>query len=282
MPMLMDDKFQQKLQDWLNTEPAQRNFDDGALMMLQLNHNKILYQTVLLRPDKYMDKVEYELRKFLKMHLDNKTAQDVVKMEKEIVPLISKTIAENAPVISSDDDVSLPQTIAKGKREDHDQLPEQIQVLWNENGPIYFKIKELFETLKGLEDAQPCDRYEYLVQLKDLDTKYRKNMALYDRYVITDAQDAQTKAESESDDAADMFKKASAARTYISDNKRKLEALNQKRIESENDEASLKDIEAEYAKILGKVQTRYNWLVENGLNVSDEQLEALKQLGLIV
>ena len=281
--MFIDNKLTESLQAWLNTEPAERDFEAGALMMLKFNHNRILYQNAIRRPDKMMAKVEYELRKFLRMQLDEVTSNEVLKLDKELLPKVELTIAENAPVINADDDNSLPPTVAKGKRDDHDLLPDNIKALWDKNGEIYFKIKEVYNTLKTLEKALPCDRYEYLVQLKELDTQYHKNLADYDAFVITDDQsDGADDSDDSSNDAAEMFKKASAARTYISENKKKLEGLKQKRIEFAADEASLKDIDADYAKILAKVQKRYNWLVGNGLTVSDEQLDALKELGLII
>lgn len=38
-----------------------------------------------------------------------------------------------------------------------------------------------------MEDKEPCDRYEYLKILSDLDKKYRADMLAYDSYVVTRA-----------------------------------------------------------------------------------------------
>ena len=35
-----------------------------------------------------------------------------------------------------------------------------------------------------MEDKEPCDRYEYLKILSDLDKKYRADMLTYDSYVV--------------------------------------------------------------------------------------------------
>ena len=61
-----------------------------------------------------------------------------------------------------------------------------------------------------------------------------------------------------------------------------MDVLNQKREEFANDEASLKDINAEYDKILAKVQKRYNWLEGVGVAISDEMLKALRELGVVI
>lgn len=280
----IDHGLTKKLQDWLAQEPAQRNFEEGAEMMLKLNNNRILYQTVIRRPAKYMAKVEYELKKHLNIRLDEMTTQAVVQMDKELIPRVESLLGaqELAPVISSDDDQSIPPTIAKGKREDHDQLPVEIQNLWTDNGPIFFKIKELHNTLKEMHDAQPCDRYEYLKQLKDLDTQYHRNMMLYDRYdVNADHSDDDNKTSSE-DVPAEFNKKVNAARTYLSDNKKKLEQLKEQIDTLGRDSAEAAEIVKEFDKILSKVQKRYNWLQGNGVAISDDQLIALRDLGVVI
>ena len=65
---------------------------------------------------------------------------------------------------------------------DHDRLPPEIQRLWTDNGALWFKIKELFEQLKGMESAPACDRYEYLKLLDEAYKKYRANLQAYDDY----------------------------------------------------------------------------------------------------
>ena len=202
--MFIDDKLTTDMQGWLNTEPAERDLLKGAEMVLKLTRNRILFQNIL------------------KIRLDRKTIQDVVQMDKVLVPSVEKTLETFKPTeISSDDDVPQEAVIAKGKREDHDSLPEEIQQLWESNKDIYFRLKETFETLKTMRDALPCDRYEYLKQLEELDTKYRNNMNKYDHY--KPGEQEETGAEGESpEDPAEMAKKVSAARGYLSDNKKKL------------------------------------------------------------
>ena len=49
--------------------------------------------------------------------------------------------------------------MAKGKREDHDSLPPEIQALWDDNAAIYKRLKDKFEECKSLNDKPACDRY---------------------------------------------------------------------------------------------------------------------------
>ena len=128
--MYIDENLTTDMQGWLNTEPAKRDLMKGAEMVLKLTRNRYLYQNISRNPQKFASKIEYELKKHLAIRLDRKTIQDVVKMDKELVPAVAETLATFQPEISSDDDTPQEATIAKGKRVDHDSLPEEIRRLW--------------------------------------------------------------------------------------------------------------------------------------------------------
>ena len=135
--MFIDDKLTTDMQGWLNTEPAKRDLLKGAEMVLKLTRNRILFQNISRNPQKFASKIEYELNKYLKIRLDRKTIQDVVQMDKVLVPVVEKTLETFKPAeISSDGDVPQEAVIAKGKREDHDTLPVEIQQLWESNKDI--------------------------------------------------------------------------------------------------------------------------------------------------
>lgn len=106
-------------------------------------------------------------------------------------------IAKNADSIDDDgstDDAELPSSesdgvavIRKGKRSDHEFLPAEVAALWDANAKRYKQIKSTFETLKTMEHQEPCDRYELLKILSDLDKRYRADMLTYDSYQVTTA-----------------------------------------------------------------------------------------------
>ena len=73
-------------------------------------------------------------------------------------------------------------------------------------------------------------------------------------------------------DPADIARKVQAARKYISDNKKKLAELRE----------SGEWPNAKYDELLEKVQERFNFLIETGNSVSDEQVAELKELGIVV
>lgn len=255
---------------YLEQAPEDRNVIDGATMLLSLNRNRIFFQNVVRKPEKFADKVAYELSKHLSIRLDRQTVSDMIALNKEVLPSVEETLSSGAPVISSDDDVPLAGTVARGKRADHESLPDEIKSLWNECGELWFKIKGLFEQLKGMEKATSCDRYEYLKQLDGADKKYRANMQTYDNYkpgVSGEKKEEINLALSE--DPAAISKKVNAARKYISDNKKKL--------------AELKNTdESKYITLLAKVQERYDYLISTGNAVDAEQVAELVALGLVV
>ncbi len=203
------------MQDWLNQPAHERDIVAGATMLLQLNHNRVLYTNIVRRPERFADKVEYELRKHLKIRLDGLTVADVVKMEREVMPRVEQTL-KDALVISTD--AELPQgTIARGKRLDHDRLPAEIQALWDGNIENYHKVRDLHHRLKEMEAAPPCDRYEFLKLLDEADRRYRENLARYDGFVIGQ-EPATVVADNTADDQAPERDKAkiNAARKSIS------------------------------------------------------------------
>lgn len=180
--MTLDPKVTQAVQDWLNAPPAGRDILAGAELLLSLNRNRALYNAIIRRPDKLASKLEYELKKHLRMRLDGMTAAAVAQMERKLMPAAEKIAAE-PPSISSDDE--LPDgELARGRRADHDQLPAKAQALWDENVQLRLRITILFNELKAMSAMQPCDRYEKLVIMAELDRKYRANFEAYDNYAV--------------------------------------------------------------------------------------------------
>lgn len=173
---MLDNKFTEAIQSWLNDTGENRSLAEGAELLLRLNRNKWMYQQILRTRN--VSKLEYELNKHLRIRLAGYTLQEVAAMERKLMPMAQQTIDGHAPVISTDAENPAPQFA--GKRADHDALPEDIRSLYEQNGDIYFKLKQTFETLKQMESAQPCDRFELLKVLSELDKQYRDNWQRYD------------------------------------------------------------------------------------------------------
>lgn len=126
--------------------------------------------------------------------------------------------------------------------------------IWAENKERWLKIKKLYNTLLTFE--QPCDRYEYLKQLKDLWYTYKSELGRYDGYVAP-SDDAQ--AEGEEPTPADIAKNIANAHSYITKNVDRLAEL--RRLSRESDDAT-KELD-EYNKLLTKVRARVTVLNDN-------------------
>lgn len=270
----MDHNFTAQLADWLNSPRDQRDIAAGALMLLRLNNNRFLYANIMRRPDKFADKLEYELRKHLRIRLDGLTRDDVMRLESQVIPAAEKTLATPPAVISTDDE--LPEAkVARGRREDHDRLPAAVQALWDNNLQLYKTIKNVFEQLKTMERAEPCDRYEYLKILDEADKKYRANLERYDGFVIGDEPDACPAAQDTTDNATDdqAARKINAARKTLSKYKKILaQSLEQDNAEkTDTAKAKILDSVAAIRHAGGTVGAAVTTeLLALGININDD------------
>lgn len=260
----MDNKITEQLTEWLNTPRENRDIATGAMLLLRLNNNRFLYANILRRPDKMADKLEYELRKHLRIRLDGLTRADVVKLEAQVIPAAKKTLASPPAVISTDDEQPEAK-VATGRRADHDLLPPEVQALWDNNLQLYKTIKNVFEQLKTMEKAQPCDRYEYLKILDDADRKYRANLEQYDHYDIG-SEPVAAATDNTTDDNAQ--RKINAARKTLTKYKKILA------------KANISDERATTArqKIIACIET----IRENGGVVGAAVTADLKKLGIVI
>lgn len=251
---MLDERLTKDIQQWLNSPQEQRSLEKGAEMLLRLNRNRYMNAQILRRAN--FAKLEYELRKHLKIRLEGLTTREVAIMEQNHLPRISEMLGAQL-VIDADADHNAGNF--SGRREDHDELPEDIQALYERNGEIYFKMKQIFETLKGMEDATPCDRHEYLLQLIELDKEYRENWNAYDTWSAVAAGSAKDAAQ------APTPNQLQAARKYLSENKPKL-------AEAEGDAADT---------LRSKMQQRVQLLVTAGQSFDPDYKSELESLGLV-
>ncbi len=239
----IDPKLTQAVADWLNTPSEKRDIQAGADLLLSLDRNRALYNTITRRPEKYGAKLERELRKHLNIRLRGMAVADVARLEEKVMPLAAETAAA-PPEISTDDE--LPEgVVAKGRRPDHDSLPAEIRDLWESNAARHRKIVILFNELKAMADAAPCDRFEKLTILAELDAEYRANLARYDAFAqaspLPQTEPRLPAAPSEAPDPVDAGKAVAAARKTISKYKKVLETAGGDTAASETAVAKISD-----------------------------------------
>ena len=248
---MLDERFTQELQAWLDTPSDSRDLATGAELLLRLNKNRWMHQMILKKRN--FTKLEYELKKYLAIRLEGLTKREVVAMEQTVLPLATESLDLGAPVISTD--AELPKGNYRGKRQDHDTLPQELQDLYERNGDIYFKMKQLFETLQQMENDTPCDRHEYLKQLDELDKTYRQNWETYDTWSAVTSGPVQPVTD------APTAQQLQAARKYVSSNKKKLEETGDKALRE-------------------KIQQRIDLLLSADQGFDEDYQKELEELGL--
>lgn len=196
----MDHNFTTKIQLWLQTPEAERDYEQGALFLLQLSSNRIQYNNLIRNIKSLQNRqfIEYQLQKYVNFRVQQLTKAQVEEMNNR-VKLISDehrlaaydgtNAAElDAPKPSEDGTVS-PEEARKGKRTDHENLPDEIKALYVENLNILHRMREVHLRLRLLstENATCPDseRYPFLKELIDLDKKYHKNWQVYDHFDLT-------------------------------------------------------------------------------------------------
>ncbi len=276
----MDKTLTDKIVAWLNA-PAHTEYADimeGALMLLQLNRNRTLYMTISTNPKRFLKTVEYELKKFLPLRMKGKTCQDVRREADEFLSElrengIDKEKHEGKDETSETDDTD--ETVApvrNGKREDHDQLPQNIRDIWEANAERWKRIKEMYNTCLSIEN--PCDLEENLKVLKETYYAYKADYARYDSFTFKNEGD-----KSEEDGASDdlkTLKDINNARSYISKNVDKLLALKK---EALRDGASDEQTNA-YQSLLSSMTQRVQTLVDNGQVMGEDLMNKLQATGI--
>ena len=58
----MDIKFTEKVQAWLGTPSEERDYDQGAIFLLQLSNNQIMYRNLSRNTKKNAQFIEYQIR----------------------------------------------------------------------------------------------------------------------------------------------------------------------------------------------------------------------------
>lgn len=284
---MIDPKFTEKIARWLDSDhKSSEAIAQGAMLLLQLNRDRSMYQRIMRRPQRELSFLEYKLRRFLQMRQDGKTVRDVIQIDNDITPELGAVIKADA-LMSDAGKLPVPQPaekdggndmyVRKGIRPDHDRLPAEIQAIWPKNAERWKKIKEAFETCKSL--TEPCDRYEYLKVLKDTWYKYKQEMARYDDYRLT--ADAATVPDGTPSGAAltpEQEKELKNADSYISKNLPQLIQLCAAAREDGFGEAQQKQLES----LRSRIQQRVDILLKCGRTLTDERREQLLQCDIKV
>lgn len=197
----MDKEFTNKLQTWLSLPREDRDWDEGALMLLQLTGNKIMYRNLSVNPEGKANFIEGKLQQYLEFRLAELTHEQV----KEMQHTVEEIVKEHTEFKSDDNEAK---NFKAGKRADHDTLSEEIQALYVENLDLVHRMRELHLKLRTMSTTDSTcadsDRYPFLKEFIKLDKKLHDNWNVYDHFVAK----AETAESAEAKPKAKKSKKA--------------------------------------------------------------------------
>lgn len=181
----MNNKLTERLQVFLDTPREDRDWNEGAILLLQLTNNTIMYRNLSINPKGKAEFIEGKLRAFLKSRREVEAHDEVIILQEQV-----NAIIENRTEFKEDNEAK---EFKAGKRADHDRLPEDIQALYVENLDLVHRMRELHLRLRLLSDSTKqvpaVERKPLLDEFINLDKKLHANWDAYDHFV--------TKAESE-------------------------------------------------------------------------------------
>ena len=176
---MMDNKFTELIKQWLETPSNQRDYSVGALYLLKLSGNQIMYRNIVAQLDRRHDFVDYQIQKYYNFRVQALTHAQVEEMQQKVDVIV----AEHISLAANADEHKT------GKRDDHDSLPDEIKAKYVENLSILQRMRELHLKLRSLSlDTAPCpdsERYPFLKELIELDKKMHANWEEYDHFVAS-------------------------------------------------------------------------------------------------
>lgn len=267
---MIDQKFTEELSKWLSTPRDERDVVAGAELLMRITGNRQFYATAIVRPHVVHDHVEYELKKHLAIRQEGHNVETLRNLERELLaecaeefseeaataePVEEQAAAEEADAYAVPREGPVVSSPKRGRRADHDELPAEIQALYDDNATRYEQMRKVYQQLLTMSDAEPCDRKEHIFQLDQLVKSWAAAWEAYDNYDVTSAvEESEDEAEEADegdeasplpDDPTTFANKIAAAKRYLQKHRKKLREL-------EEAGASAEEMRAEEEKISAK------------------------------
>lgn len=261
---MIDQKFTEELSKWLSTPRDERDVVAGAELLMRITGNRQFYATAIVRPHVVHDHVEYELQKHLAIRQEGHNVETLRNLERELLaecaeefgeeeataePVEEKAAEEEADAYAVPGEAPVVSSTKRGRREDHDALPPEIQALYEDNATRYDQMRKVYQQLLTMSEAEPCDRKEHIFQLEKLVKAWADAWAAYDSYDATavseDEAAVEDDAPSSTPDPSSFANKIAAAKRYLQKHRKKLREL-------EEAGAAPEELRAEEEKIAAK------------------------------
>ena len=189
----MEAQLKKQLEDWLSTPVKNRDVATGAMLTRRITRNIILANNYEKFPDRFGKMVEYQLSKFAVVRVKENADHEMVEKMARQAEEISKRngLDKKLPGFENWKEptrILKTERFAKGKRADHDSLPEDIQALYTENVSIMQQMRHnraQLLVIMNTKDNTVCpdgDRYPFVKELIALDDRYLSNWEKYDTY----------------------------------------------------------------------------------------------------
>lgn len=208
----MDHEFTLKMRAWLESPAELRDLAEGALMLLRLNNNKLMYRNISHNLRANASFIEHNLQKYYNYRVKDMTHEEVKAMDAQVEKIMAgiSSFVKDEPAedekdkeAEEDEDTATATQVnsgfaatapsseyAKGKRLDHDSLPPEIQTCYVENLSKVQRMRELHLKLRSMSTMEsPCpdsERYPYLQEIIKLDKERRANWNTYDSYRLAE------------------------------------------------------------------------------------------------
>lgn len=85
----MDHKFTEQIKQWLEKPEPERDYSVGALYLLKLSGNQIMYRNIIAQIDRRHDVVAYQLQKYYNFRVQAPTHAQVEEMAAQMETIAS-------------------------------------------------------------------------------------------------------------------------------------------------------------------------------------------------
>lgn len=188
----MDQIFTNRIGAFLQLKnPTDEQIKSAATMLLQCNPSRErgIYNSAMIRPQAMLPWIRTDLKKYYAIRMKGLTLDKVPGYNAAAVKVVRETLSFRPEDVESEKAPQVPVLGVRGRRADHDKLPESVQALWDKNSDRWKTIRQLHNQLLVMVSKpgyQACDGNELCYTLSEADKQLRKDYQKYDTYVVGD------------------------------------------------------------------------------------------------
>lgn len=90
----MDHKFTEQIRQWLETHEDERDYAVGALYLLKLSGNQIMYRNLLANPSAKADFIVYQIQKYYNFRVQALTHAQVEEMAAQVQTIADERLCQ--------------------------------------------------------------------------------------------------------------------------------------------------------------------------------------------